>query len=63
MRAIQRADREYKLDRLAGGMRVEEKFIAPALVRELLGADLTHLHDQAEAALSAEINFHFPVET
>lgn len=57
------ARREYKLDRLVGGGRVDEKFIAPALAQKLLGADLTHLHDQAEAALSAEINFHFPAQT
>lgn len=57
------AAREYKLDRLVGGVRVDEKFIAPALARELLGADLTHLHDQSEAALTAEINSYFPAQT
>lgn len=43
------ATREYKLDRFAGDARVDEKFVAPSIVSALMGANLTHLHDQADA--------------
>lgn len=52
----QSANREYKLDRYSDGSRVDEKFIAPATASALLRADLTHLHDQADAALAAEVS-------
>jgi hypothetical protein len=48
------AEREYKLDRFVDHARVDEKFISAEDVRGLLGADLTHLHDQADAAAAAD---------
>lgn len=50
------ARREYKLDRYVGLSRVDEKFIAAATAVKILRADLTHLHDQAAAALDHEVN-------
>lgn len=50
------ARREYKLDRYENLARVDEKFIAADTVIKILGADLTHLHDQAAAALDHEVN-------
>lgn len=50
------ARREYKLDRYVGLSRVDEKFIDATTAGQILRTDLTHLHDQAAAALDHEVN-------